>query len=112
MKQSDIKERRKQAGLSQGELADHLSTSPKTVYNWEAGTVEMNTAKLKQVQTFFDSLDVKTLPPNTDLIEILYRIKAGEKIDITLHLDALIERVRLYEVVRKENEELRRELRK
>ena len=49
-----IRELREGRGWSQLELANRLSVTPSTVYNWERGKYEPTASKLRQLARLFE----------------------------------------------------------
>ena len=48
-----IKTLRKQAGLSQQELADNIGVLRETISNWERGVSRTNVENIERIATFF-----------------------------------------------------------
>ncbi|WP_421362548.1 helix-turn-helix domain-containing protein [Streptococcus suis] len=48
-----IKTLRKQAGLSQQELADNIGVLRETISNWERGASRTNVENIERIATFF-----------------------------------------------------------
>lgn len=80
-----LKELRKQAGLTQGDLAKALHVAQNTVSNWESGNRMMDAEKIKQVASFFGvSMDYLTggtnqpsISSNSTRIPVLGDVAAG-----------------------------------
>ena len=54
--QNRVKELRKQAGLTQQELADQLGVIRKTISNWERGTNRISPEHTENLARFFSSV--------------------------------------------------------
>lgn len=113
MKQSEIARKRKQYGVTQTDLANGIGVKLRTVQLWEAGTSRLAKSKLDKVEQYFRSLEFiqsgKDGDTTHELINVLFLSKNDPSVDLRRYADSIIEKLRLYEAVKMENEKLRLE---